>query len=106
MDAQTNKRNAWISLLGLPIALIAVTIIGYGLGAALGYGDGELFSAPWAALMMVVIVVFFAVPTALAFRFGRRARKLGDASAMVPAWIALGLSAVFLAQNLLAFFFS
>ncbi len=99
-------RNAWLSMLLLPVAFVLAFFVGEGLIDLLGYpvgGDGE---APlWAVLLASVpaILVFF-VPALVSAWFARRAARQGDRRGWVPAGILAVVAIAFLALNVAAYF--
>ena len=99
-------RNAWLWLVGLPVAYVATALIGYSLGAALGFTEGELFPASWAALILFIGVVLFGIPTYFAYANGRKAQSAGSTRPFLPALIALFVVVWFVLTGLLSLIFA
>lgn len=99
-------RNAWLWLIGLPVAYVATALVGYSLGAVLGFSEGEIFSAGWAALMLLIGVVLFGIPTYFAYSNGRAAQSAGSKRPFLPALIALFVVVWFVLTGLLSFLFA
>lgn len=99
-------RNAWLWLVGLPVAYVATALIGYSLGAALGFTEGELFPAGWALLMLFVGIVLFGIPTYFAYSNGRSAQSAGSKRPFLPALIALFVVVWFVLTGLLSLIFA
>lgn len=106
MDAKQELRNAWLSLLGIPVAMVATFLIGSFAFALVGAGDTG--KAPlWLALVLFVLVaVLFALPVGIAFLFGMRAAEAGAKRPMLPAWIAAAVGVLVVVQNVAAYIFS
>lgn len=98
-------RNAWLSLLGIPVAVIVAFVVGSALMASTGTPEGELLPRGSAFVVFVVLLVLLAIPVFLAFRFGRAAAAQGEprAKAMVPGWVGLAITVLALLQNSAAF---
>ncbi len=97
-------RNAWLWLIGVPIAYVLTTLIGYGIFAALGLADGELLPSAWVPVILVIGVVLFAIPTYFAYSNGREAQSAGAKRPFLPALVALFFLVFFFISNLLAYF--
>lgn len=104
MVAQHEMRKAWLSLLGIPVALVLSFLVGNLAGALAGMGDDTRAPVWLALLLFVVIAILFAIPVGLAFVFGSRAAEAGAHRAMLPGWIAAVLGVVVVAQNVAAYF--
>ena len=97
-------RNAWLSLLGIPVAVIVAYVVGSALMASTGTPEGELLPRGSGLVVLAVLLVLLALPVFLAFRFGRAAAAQGEPKAMLPAWIGLAIAALALLQNSVSFF--
>lgn len=96
-------RSAWLSLLGIPVAVIVAFVVGSALMASTGTADGELLPRGSALVVFVVLLVLLAIPVFLAFRFGRAAAAQGEPKAMLPGWVGLAIAVLGLLQNSAAF---
>ena len=99
-------RNAWLWLIGVPIAYVVTTLIGYGIFAALGLAEGELLPSAWVPVILVVGVVVFAIPTYFAYSNGRKAQSAGAKRPFLPALVALFFLVWFLFSSLLSYLFA
>ena len=99
-------RNAWLWLIGVPIAYVVTALIGYGIFAALGLADGELLPSSWVPVILVVGVVMFAIPTYFAYSNGRKAQSAGAKLPFLPALVALFFLVWFLLSSLLSYLFA
>ena len=99
-------RNAWLWLIGVPIAYVVTTLIGYGIFAALGLAEGELLPSAWVPVILVVGVVMFAIPTYFAYSNGRKAQSAGAKRPFLPALVALFFLVWFLFSSLLSYLFA
>ena len=106
MDAQKASRNAWLCLLGIPVAWFGGAILGMGVAAASGLEEGARASAGLALLVIVVLALVWAIAAAVAVIFGRRAVKAGVQRAMLPAWLVIGSGALAILQNVVAYLLS
>ena len=97
-----DTRRAWVCLALWPIAFAVALVAGEGTSALLGY-DG-VGPAPWgvAFVSLIVATVIVAGPAVLAVGYWRRAQRLGDGRAKVPALVLVVLVAGFIATNLLS----
>jgi hypothetical protein len=95
-------RLAWSCLLAAPIAFVAAFAAGSGIATALDVEEGGVAPPGVAALVLVVSLVLFAVPTGFAWRFANRAHGRGDDRGRVPAIVLTALVGAFLAQNVLS----
>jgi hypothetical protein len=96
--------RAWLSLLGFPVSLVVAFVVGEGLFALLGGGDGVKPSWWIAAVGGIPALIVFAAPGALAVWFGRRASRAGDHRGYTPALVGAVLVGLFVLQNVLAYF--
>ena len=106
MDAQKASRNAWLSLLGIPVAWFGGAIVAMGVAAASGLEEGARASSGLALLIIVVITIVWALAVAVAVLFGRRAVKAGVQRAMLPSWLVIGSGALAILQNVVAYLLS
>ena len=95
-------RLAWASLAGLPVAVILAFVIGEGVASWAGVTDGATASPGTAGLVLTLAAMLLAAPTALAWRFARRAMARGDRRGRLPALITTVLAVGFVAMNLLS----
>ena len=98
-------RNAWLSVLLLPIAFGGAFLVGEGLIAILGYPVGDTAGeAPlWAILLATVpALLVFCAPAVISSWFARRAAAHGDRRGWVPAGLLIALAVLFIATNVLA----
>lgn len=98
-------RNAWLSVLLLPVAFGLAFLIGEGLIGLLGYpvGDAAADAPLWAKLVAVVpALLVFCVPALVSAWFARRAAAHGDRRGWVPATLLSVISVVFIGMNVLA----
>ena len=104
-SAGHDVRNAWLSVLLLPIAFGLAFLIGEGLIALLGYPVGGAASdVPlWAKLLAVIpALLVFCLPALVSSWFARRAAAHGDRRGWVPASILAVVALAFITMNLLA----
>lgn len=99
-------RNAWLSVLLLPVAFVASFWAANGLMTLLGYAGDQRVPAATAALVAVPAVILVAVPAAVSAWFARRAARLGDTRGWLPAALLITVTVVFALQNLAAYVFS
>lgn len=94
-------RNAWLSMLLLPVAFFGAFLVGEGLIGLLGYPVGGEQPPLWAgALATVPALVVFALPAGLSSWFAARAnRRHRDRRGWVPAGILIALAVVFTVLN-------
>jgi len=108
-DPETARRDltrAWVSLALVPVAFVLATVTGEGLIAAAGYPSGDVVPPLWLALLIgVPLTLVVAAPAAAAVRYGRRARRGGQAQGLVAAVIG-GVVLCYLAATLLLVPFS
>ena len=95
--------NAWLALLGIPVAWVSSFVLGYAITAAAGLPEQQKASPGLAALILVVVAILYGIATALAAVLGRRAARAGFANAMIPTWIVAGAGILMLLQNLLGY---
>lgn len=98
-------RNAWLSVVLLPIAFGLAFLIGEGLIGILGYPVGEQDSQPplWAILLATVpALLVFCVPALVSTWFARRAAAHGDRRGWVPAILLSLIALAFIAMNVFA----
>ncbi len=102
----TYVKYAWLSLLGYILSFAISFAVGEGLASALGrrYGnDAESGYPTWVIAVSAGVALFvFAIPGFVAWFFGRRAWRAGDARGRIPAWLGLGLAFGFVAMNVAA----
>ncbi len=106
MASQSAARNSWLSLLGLPVAMIGSFVVG--ISAASWAGVGEDTRAPaWLAVVLIAVVaVLFGAAALVTYRFCRQAAAAGVPRAMLPAWIAMAVGGLAVLQNLAAYLFA
>jgi hypothetical protein len=98
-------RNAWLSMLLLPVALAGAFVVGEGLASLLGHPVGGAEEPPlWSVLVASVpaMLVFF-VPAAVSAWFARRAAHRGDRRGWVPAGILTVAAVAFVVINVAAY---
>lgn len=103
--AAHDVRNAWLSVLLLPVAFGLAFLIGEGLISALGYPVGEEGpDAPvWAMLVATVpALLVFCVPAVVSSWFARRAALRGDRRGWVPAGLLIAAAVLFIGLNVAA----
>ena len=99
-------RNAWLSMLLLPVAFVLAFMVGEGLASLLGRPVGGTVEPPlWAILASSVpaLLVFF-LPAVVSAWFARRADRQGDRRGWVPAGILTLVAVGFVGLNLAAYF--
>ncbi|HSP60648.1 MAG TPA: hypothetical protein VLO09_06270 [Ornithinimicrobium sp.] len=104
--AHHDVRNAWLSLLLLPVAFVLAFVVGEGLASLLGHPVGGAVEPPtWVILVSSVpaLLVFF-LPAVVSAWFARRAARHGDRRGWVPAGILTLVAVGFVALNLAAYF--
>lgn len=96
-------RAAWACLVASPVAFGLAFVVGDGTSSLLGH-DGPGM-APWwvVTVTLLLALVVFSVPAALATWFWHRGQAKGDDRAKLPAVILITLSTGFLALNLMAY---
>ncbi|MHA6508198.1 hypothetical protein [Tessaracoccus sp. Y1736] len=104
MTGERAVRNSWLSLIGLPVALVVSFLLGSLAGSWAGFGEGD--RAPWwlAVILIAVVAVIFGAVAVVTYRFSRQAKTAGAPRAMLPAWIAIAVGALLVLQNLAAYF--
>ncbi|MFK5632991.1 MULTISPECIES: hypothetical protein [unclassified Ornithinimicrobium] len=98
-------RNAWLSMLLLPVAFVGAFVVGEGLASLLGHPVGGAERAPlWSILVASVpaLLVFF-VPAAVSAWFARRAAARGDRRGWLPAGILTAVAVAFVGINVAAY---
>ncbi|MBK8459173.1 MAG: hypothetical protein IPL43_02270 [Micropruina sp.] len=106
MAGEQVARNSWLSLIGLPVAMLGSFLVGSFAGSLAGVGsDGR---APWwlAVILIAMVVVLFGAAALVTYRFCRQAEAAGVPSAMVPAWIAIAVGGLVVLQNLVGYLFA
>ncbi|WEV77052.1 hypothetical protein O9K63_10655 [Janibacter cremeus] len=104
-SAGHDVRNAWLSVLLLPIAFGLAFLIGEGLIGLFGYPVGDTAGeAPlWAILAATIpALLVFCLPALLSSWFARRAASHGDRRGWVPATLLAVVALAFIAMNVLA----
>lgn len=98
-----DRTLAWWSLALLPVSFVAAFVVGEGLASLFGYRASSGSSPPaWVALGAAVpALLVFSVPAVLAVHFGRRALLSGDRRGRAPIVVAVVVTGLFVAQNLL-----
>ena len=98
-------RWAWLSLAFYPVAFVGAFVVGEGLASLYGYESGSDEAAPWWVALAAggPALLILAVPAGFAVHFGRRAVRGGRTVARVPMWLGVGLTALFVAQNLVSY---
>ncbi|WP_346008173.1 hypothetical protein [Janibacter terrae] len=105
VEAGRYVRNAWLSVLLLPIAFGLAFLVGEGLIGLLGYpvGDGSSDAPLWAVLVSTIpALLVFCVPAVVSSWFARRGAFLGDRRGWVPAILLIIIALAFIAMNVLA----
>lgn len=94
-------RNAWLSMLLLPVVFLGAFLVGEGLIGLLGYPVGGERPPMWAGVLATVpALVVFALPAVLASWFAARAsRRRRDRRGWVPAGILIALAVGFAVLN-------
>ena len=94
-------RAVWWTFALYPVAFVAAFVVGEGLLSLYGYEAHAAESAPlWAILGAGgPALLVFAVPSALAVHFARRAAREGRPN-WLGMWVSVGITALFVAQNL------
>ena len=102
---RSDRIRAWWSLALLPPAFVVAFIVGEGLITLYGYEIDAAESPPrWAILGAgVPALLVFAVPAMVTTHFARRGLAAGDQGARAPMLVAIGITAIFVLQNLAAF---
>ena len=103
--AEHDVRNAWLSVLLLPVAFGLAFLVGEGLISALGYevGDASIEAPLWAVLVATVpALLVFCMPAVLSSWFARRAAVRGDRRGWVPAGLLIVAAVLFIGLNVAA----
>ena len=95
-------RFAWACLLSAPVAFVLAFVVGEGIASVMSVEEGATPSVWVAALVLLLAVALFAVPTVLAWWFANRARARGDDRGRVPAIVLTVLAVAFVGVNLLS----
>lgn len=106
--ARRAVRNAWISVIAIPVAFIAAIVIGSGLAGLLGYDSGSGERAPVGVLLgagLPAVLVMLA-PTIPAMVFGFRATRLGRTEGLIAAIIGIIAAAWAIVSNTLPLLFT
>lgn len=86
--AKQDLRLAWIGVALVPVCFAVAMVLGEGAIDLLGYPSGGEVAPLWiAALVGVPATLLMLVPGAIAFVYGRRARREGLPRGLVPAVI-------------------
>ena len=102
--ANAHYHRAWWSFALFVPALVGAFVVGEGLVSLYGYSSSDEsvpLLVPLAAGLPAILV--FALPAIPIAVFARRARREGRGQAWIPLALGVGVPAVFVAQNLLAF---
>ena len=96
---------AWLSLLLFPITFLAAFGVGEGLATWLfGWPDGPEPEA-WQVLVSTLpALLLFALPAWPAWRLGMRARRHGQRSGAVAAWLGVAIAVGFVLLNVWGYF--
>jgi hypothetical protein len=101
---RNDRTRTWWSLALLPLAFVAAFVVGEGLLSLYGFEVGDGTPPLWAILgASVPALLVFCVPAAVTVHLGRRALASGDDGARLPMAIAIAVTVLFLAQNVLTF---
>ncbi|WP_156875873.1 hypothetical protein [Ornithinimicrobium pekingense] len=94
-------RNAWLSMLLLPVVFFGAFLVGEGLIGLLGYPVGDARPPLWAGVLATVpALAVFALPAVLSSWFAARAsRRRRDRRGWVPAGILVALAVGFTVLN-------
>ncbi|MFZ0529762.1 MAG: hypothetical protein WAL91_04400 [Propionicimonas sp.] len=106
MAGQNAARTSWLSLLGLPVALLASFALASWAGSLAGVEPGGWAPVWLAVLLFVMVAVLFGAAVAVTYRFCRKAAAAGVPRAMLPAWIALAVGVLVVVQNVAGYFFA
>ena len=98
-------RHAWLALLLFPPAFVAAFVTGEGLVTLYGYEPHGDQDPPWWAVLAAgaPALVVLAVPAAVAWWCALRAGHQDVHRVRLPAYLASGLAAAFVLQNLVAY---
>lgn len=99
-----SMRNAWLWLLGLPVALVGSFFVGEFLfSGVLGEEEGSRATTGEAILVLALCTILFLVPTLQTLRNGFAARRAGHWGALVPGWISIVGTVAFLGLNVASY---
>ena len=93
-------QRAWTCVAATPLVVVVVIALAEALATAMGIPDGGTATPVQGAVIIGLVVAALAVPTALAWRFERRAAHLGHHGGRVPAVVVSVLAGGFVAANL------
>ena len=94
-------RRAWWSIALFVPSLVAAFITGEALLAALGHIDDQSPPAGTALMAGLPALLVFALPTLLVWYFGRQAKQQSHLEGRTPVIVAVVISGMFAAMNLL-----
>lgn len=94
-------RRAWWSFALFVPSLIAASITGDGLLAAMGHSDDQSPPAGTALMAGLPAILVFALPTLLVWHYGHQAQRHGHPEGRTPVIVAVVVAGAFLAMNLL-----
>ncbi|HSK34722.1 MAG TPA: hypothetical protein VK903_14675 [Propionicimonas sp.] len=106
MAAQSAVRRSWLSLLGLPVAMLGTVVVGTWAGSLAGVGHDARAPAWLAVGLVAMMAALFGVAAALTYRFCREAAAAGAPRAMTPVWIVIAVGVLVILQNLVAYLFT
>ncbi|WP_448006765.1 hypothetical protein [Agromyces bauzanensis] len=101
--ARRAVRNAWISVIAIPVAFLVAIFVGEALAGLLGYDAGGQERAPLGVLLGAGLPAVFVMiaPTIPAMVFGFRARRLGRTEGLIAAIIGIVAAAWAIVSNAL-----
>ena len=106
MAGRSAARLSWLSLFGLPVALVGSFVVGSWAGSLAGVGPDDRAPVWLAVVLTAMVAVIFGAAAAVTYRFCRQAAAAGAPRAMIPAWVAIAVGVLVILQNLIAFLFT
>ena len=106
MAGRSAARLSWMSLVGLPVAMLGSLVVGSWAGSLAGVGPDDRAPVWLAVVLTAMVAVMFAAAAAVTYRFCRQAAEAGEPRAMVPVWVAIAVGLLVIFQNLAAFLFA
>lgn len=83
-------RNAWLSLLGIPVVQLLFFVAGSLLFGLVGGSEGQPLPLWAAPILLLVLLGLYAALALFARHLALPAVRTGNKAALIPMWIVLG----------------